>query len=197
MAGFSVNDFRAQLTGGGARANIYRVYIPNPNVNTSRGTGGAATMQKISILCKGAQLPESNLGVIEVPYMGRVFKIAGDRTFPEWTTTFYNDEDFAIKDFLESWSNSMNGHVSNQRDFSGNANAYQVNIDIAQLGKSGERIKAYRLIHAFPTNIAPIEVAYENNDTIEEFTVTWQYSHWEARSTDFETSIDDVPLVRG
>lgn len=194
--GFRVNDFRASLSGGGSRPNLYEVFFPQPAVNTSRGTGGSIG-RKPSLMCKGAQLPESNLGVIELPYFGRTFKIAGDRTFPEWTTTFFNDEDFIVRDWLESWMNSINGHVSNQRDFSGNANSYQANLDVVQYGKGGERIKSYRMIHAFPTNVSPIELAWDSNDTIEEYTVTWQYSYWEARSTDSQTSIDDVPLVRG
>ena len=46
---FSINNFRAQLQGQGARPNLFEVTVPFPAAVTS---GTAA--QKMTFMCKGA-----------------------------------------------------------------------------------------------------------------------------------------------
>ena len=48
-------------------------------------------------MAKAAALPASNVAQIEIPFRGRVLKVAGDRTFDVWTVTIINDEDFKIR----------------------------------------------------------------------------------------------------
>jgi hypothetical protein len=48
-------------------------------------------------------LPASNIASIDVPFRGRIFKVAGDRTFDTWTITVINDEDFKIRNAMERW----------------------------------------------------------------------------------------------
>jgi len=90
---FNVNEIRAQLTAGGARSSLFQVQFSNP--------ANAAANLKVPFLVKAAQIPASTLGTIEVPYFGRKVKIAGDRTFAEWTVTVINDEDFLIRNAME------------------------------------------------------------------------------------------------
>ena len=100
---FNVNDIRANLTGGGARPNLFEVVMPFPAI---ANPGDAAT--KMTFLCKGASLPSSTIGVVDVPYFGRITKLAGNRTFEEWTTTVYNDEDRSVYNACQTWMNSIN-----------------------------------------------------------------------------------------
>ena len=170
---FSVNTFKQNLSGGGARPTLFRSFITNPI--------DASGDFKFEFMCKAAQIPPSTLGVIEVPFQGRKIKVAGDRTFPEWTVTITNDEDFLIRNALEKWSNAINGHDSNIRQFGATSNPESMKGDgaVEQLGKNGEIIRQYVFRGLWPSDIAPIDLSFEQNDQIEEFVVTFNYDFWE------------------
>tara|TARA_B100000035_G_scaffold187533_1_gene160037 strand:- start:48 stop:575 length:528 start_codon:yes stop_codon:yes gene_type:complete len=145
--------------------------------------------QKLTnILCKSAALPGSNLGVIEVPFRGRTVKIAGDRTFDTWTTTFFNDKDFKLRSFFEQWANSINTHEGNTAPLftPNNSDGYMADLGVKQLEKDsseeGAVLREYTLKYCFPTNVSPIDLAYDSNDQIEEFSVEWQYSYFTAEA---------------
>jgi hypothetical protein len=163
---FAIDGFRSQLTGGGARSNLFECEITNP-------FGGA---EKFTFMAKAAQLPGDTLGVIEVPYFGRTMKIAGNRTFAEWTVTVINDEDFAVRNGMERWMAAINSHIANVQVL---PTLTQKTIgSVTQFSKDGQAIKTYRFMGIFPADISPIDVAWDSNDTIEEFTVTFQYDYW-------------------
>ena len=107
--------------------------------------------------------------------------MAGDRTFAEWTTTIINDTDFAIRDALERWMNGINGHNAN----TGLAVpvAYEADLKVEQLDREGDVIKTYNFRGAYPSDLAPIPLAFGDNDNIERFTCTWSYQYWESNTT--------------
>jgi len=169
---FNIQEIRSQLVLGGARASLFQVQISNP----ANGAGDI----KVPFMVKAAQIPASTTGVIEVPYFGRKIKVAGDRTFAEWTVTIINDEDFLIRNAMEQWSNSINSHAGNIREFgSASPLLYKSNAQITQFSKTGVPIREYTFNGMFPTEVSAIEMAWETTDTIEEFTVTFQYDFWE------------------
>jgi hypothetical protein len=106
---FNVNEIRSQMVGGGARPTLFQVQITNP-------ANGAGDL-KVPFMVKATSLPASNLGTIEVGYFGRKVKVAGDRTFDEWSVTVINDEDFLIRNAMEEWMNQINLHQQNTRGF--------------------------------------------------------------------------------
>jgi hypothetical protein len=171
----SIAQFKAALSGGGARANRFEVLINFPAF-----AGAADAVRKTPFLCTSAQLPGSTIGVIEQPFRGRILKLAGDRIFDEWTVSFLNDTDFAIRDAMERWSNGVNGYQSNTGL---NSDEYMAEVMVYQLDNSGARIKEYRLGLAWPSVIAPIEVGQDQTDTIEMFEVTFAYSDLGSNTT--------------
>jgi hypothetical protein len=169
---FNVNQFAGALKSGGARPSLFQVQITNP-------INGVADIQ-VPFLCKVAQIPESTITPIEVPYFGRRIKIAGTRTFAEWTVTIINDEDFAIRNALEQWSNTINSFQGNLNNTGGSApSLYKANAQVTQFGKTGDVLRVYDFVGIFPTVISPIELSWENGDAIEEFTTTFQYDYWQ------------------
>lgn len=169
---FNVQEIRSQLVLGGARNSLFQVTLQNP--------ADAAAAIKAPFMIKAAQLPASTLGTIEVPYFGRKMKIAGDRTFAEWTVTVINDEDFLVRNSLEAWMNSINTHETNLRTFgSASPLLYKANAQITQYSKTGVPIREYTFNGMFPSEVSAIEMAWETVDAIEEFTVTFQYDWWE------------------
>lgn len=167
----NIQELRSQLQFGGARNSLFQCIINNP-------VNGAGDL-KLPFMAKAAQLPASTLGVIEVPYFGRKVKMAGDRTFAEWTVTIINDEDFLIRNAMEQWSNSISTHETNVRELgSASPLLYKSQAQITQLSKTGVPLREYTFNGIFPTEISTIDMAWETTDTIEEFTVTFQYDFW-------------------
>tara|TARA_B110000503_G_scaffold76043_1_gene117424 strand:+ start:1221 stop:1769 length:549 start_codon:yes stop_codon:yes gene_type:complete len=169
---FNIQEIRSQLVLGGARASLFQVTINNPS--------NSAADIKVPFMAKAASLPASTLGQIEVPYFGRKIKVAGDRTFAEWTVTIINDEDFLVRNAMEQWMNSINSHAGNIRDFgSASPLLYKSDAQITQFSKTGVPIREYSFRGLFPTEVSTIEMAWETTDAIEEFTVNFQYDWWE------------------
>ena len=177
---FNVAEFRANMLGDGARPNLFAVTLVFPTFVT----GGSVAGTKTTFLAKAAQLPGSSIAAVPMYYFGRELKFAGNRSFGDWTLTVINDEDFSIRNALENWSNNINSHVTNVR--SGNANSpnqYSVDATVQQYGKVGNIIKTYKFVGMFPVDIAPIELDWGSNDSIEEYSATFAYQWWEADTT--------------
>lgn len=168
---FNINEMRSQLTFGGAKASLFQVQIQNP-------VNGIADI-KVPFMVQAAQIPESTLGTTEVGYFGRKIKIAGDRTFAEWTVTVINDEDFLIRNAMEEWMNSINSHEENIRLFNtASPSQYKTQAQITQYMKTGVAARVYNFNGLFPTNIGNIQMDWNTTDDIERFDVTFQYDWW-------------------
>ena len=165
---FNINDIRSQLTFGGARPSLFQCIISNP-VNSSADF-------KLPFLCKAAQLPSSELGLIEVPYFGRKLKMAGDRVFAPWTVTIINDEDFIVRNSMENWNNYISLYQTNTTALgSGAPGLYKSQATVTQFGKAGEILRTYQFNGIFPQVIAQIDLNWADTDVIEEFQVSFQY----------------------
>jgi hypothetical protein len=174
MAILGVDDFKSKLVGGGARPNLFKATVNFPSF-----AGG--DIELTSFLIKGASLPASTIGAINVPFRGRQVVIAGDRTFEPWTITVINDIDFKVRNAFERWMNAINQHGQN----TGLTNPvdYQADMQVAQLDKAGNEVKTYNFRGCFPTQLSAIDVSYESTDAIEEFTVELQVQYWESNTT--------------
>jgi hypothetical protein len=82
---------------------------------------------------------------------------------------------------MERWMNGINSHSANVGIT--NPVAYQADLIVDQLDKDGDVVKTYNLRGCFPTNISAIDLSYETNDAIEEFTVEFQVQYWESNTT--------------
>ena len=175
----TISDFKSRLVGGGARPNLFEVRMTDlPDFVDDWPS------ETFQFMCKAAALPASNIAPIDVPFRGRIFKVAGDRTIDTWTITVINDEDFRIRNAMEAWMDGI-AKLSNNLGAT-NPSAYMRNATVFQLGRGatprsvnsdGERnavLAEYEFIDIFPTNISQIDLSYDSSDTIEEFTVEFQ-----------------------
>ena len=175
----NIDDFKANLIGGGARANQFRVTITPPP-----GIAIGLDVRRTSFLVRSSNLPAQTLGEITVPFRGRNIYIAGDRTFDEtWTTTFLNDTDFMVRNAMERWSNGINDLADNTGVVA--PADYQTDLTVEQLDRDDTVLKTYIFRSAWPTTIAAIELTSDTADAIEEFEVTWRYQHFEASAVNF------------
>lgn len=214
----TLEDFKARLIGGAARPNLFEVELNFPafatTSTTSSGTDQTRTVSELSrFMIKSANLPASNVGVIEVPFRGRTLKIAGDRTFDVWTITVINDIDFSIRTAFEKWMNAINKHDDNtglinpaqyQRDAvvkqfgRTSISSAQSNVVSPITAKAGDSIpvlKAYKFYGIFPTAVSAIDLSYDSSDSIEEFTVDLQVQWWDALDSSGATQLGTDPQI--
>lgn len=183
---FNIQEFRNTLNRDGARPNLFEVKMNFPQTVV---TGSAAAARELTFMARSAQLPGSSIGSVIVPYFGREVKFAGNRTFPDWTITVINDEDFLIRNAFERWFNGINGNAFNRRNSSFQTPiSYSVDATVTQYGKTGSQIKVYQFVGMFPIDVSPVDLDWGANDTIEEFAVTFQYQYWVSNTTDRRTN---------
>ena len=181
----TLTKFKSILAGGGARPNLFEVTISDfPGYTDAVG-------EDIKFLCKGAQLPESTVGLVEVPFRGRTFKVAGDRTFAPWSITVINDTDFAIRNAMETWMQTIAQYKdgsgsTDPGDYMREATVSQLLRDKSDMGKTSgagtesSRTDAgqYKFYDIWPTSVSAIDLSYDSSDVIEEFTVEFQVNYW-------------------
>ena len=166
----NIADFKAQMIGGGARPNQFRVELTYPSFVTL----GVIAGQRAQFLCRAASLPASTIETISIPYRGRPVNFAGERSFQPWTVSIYNDTTFNIRNALEQWQSGIQQYnTTNGRT---NPTDYQVDLSVHQLDRNGATIKSYKFTDAFPTNIGAITLDYEQQNAIEQFDVEFVYN---------------------
>ena len=174
----TLSQFKSTLLGGGARPNLFEVEL------TTLPAGITWDPEPFRYLCKAAALPASNIAQIDVPFRGRIFKVAGDRTFDVWQVTVINDEDFKLRTAFEEWMNQISKLDNNLG--ATDPSAYMTNATVFQLGRGSAKnskdnngssnavLKEYEFVDIFPTAVSAIDLSYDSSDAIEEFTVDFQ-----------------------
>ena len=172
----TISDFKSKLKGGGARPNLFEVELTFPSIVGVQDEN--EVIENSRFLVKAANLPASTVANIDIPFRGRILKIAGDRTFETWTITVINDTSFSIRSAFEKWMNTIN----KLNDGTGETDPalYQVDAKVHQLDRDGRTLRKYVFKDVFPTNISSIDLNYETTDTIQEFTVEMQVHFYEA-----------------
>ena len=175
MATKTLSKFKSQLAGGGARPNLFDIELTKVPFALNWNS------EKFEFLAKATALPAQNIAAIDVPFRGRTFKVAGDRTIDNWTVTVINDEDFGIRNALEQWTQG----IANLEDNMGatSPEAYMSDAKVFQLGRGDQVaskgpggtdrsvLKVYQFVSIFPVTVGDIALSYESGDTIEEFDV--------------------------
>lgn len=184
MAG--IQSFKSRVSGDFSRPNLFKCVIDFPTVVA----GGQEAAKLGEFTVRAANLPATQLGIVEVPYRGRVLKIAGDRTFEPWTITIMNDKNFVLRNAFESWAQGVQEYTQNVTTVGTDVNSYFKDMRVIQYDRFGDLkdsadaeaepnvLAEYRFYDTFPTNVAAIDLDYGSNDAISEFTVELQVQYW-------------------
>ena len=176
----TISQFKQALGGGGVRPNLFEVRLDASNLKQFMG---GVPAENLAFMCKAAALPAQNVASIDVPFRGRQFKVAGDRTIDNWTITVINDENFAVRNAMERWSQSIIDNATNQGQV--DPNNYMSNAEVFQYSRqkgNGENvgiIKTYKFVDIFPITVGDIALSYESGDSIEEFDVEFAVNNIE------------------
>ena len=176
---FTIDKFRTTaLSAGGARANLFDVTISDIDTNLLT----AIAVKEFTFACKAANIPAMAVGVVEVPYFGRVVKVPGNKTFDNWSVTIINDEGFLVRNGMEKWVASMGTHIGNVQSAASSALASGLygNATVTHYGKTGvtDVLAIYNFANIFPVSVGEITLGWDANDAIEEFTVEFAYDYW-------------------
>lgn len=187
MVDHTIDDFRSNILGKDfARSNLFycEVNIPTANDLVEGSSIDKTDNNRSKFFIRAAQVPAATIGVIEVPFQGRTYKIPGDRTYEPWTITIMNDTKMGLRRSFERWIDAINNSSKNRSQFKGISYHRSMNVHLlSRYGKGGnslsaQRVKSYKFHHAYPTNISAIDVDANANDAISEFTVELQYAYW-------------------
>ena len=185
----TISQFKTALGGGGVRPNLFEVRLDASNLTEFMG---GVPAENLAFMCKAAALPAQNVASIDVPFRGRQFKVAGDRTIDNWTITVINDENFAVRNAMERWSQSIIDNATNQGQIA--PTNYMSSADVFQYsrqkgdGESVGVLKQYKFVDIFPITVGDIALSYESGDTIEEFDVEFAVNNIEIFSPGSETN---------
>lgn len=184
----NLTSFKGKI-GYGIRPNLFQVTVADPGssiAGISNANDITGTDAKFTFLCRSAGIPAATIGTVEVPFRGRVIKLPGDRTFESWTVTIMADENMAVRSYFEKWMDSLNKHDNG----AGYTSDYSATLKVEQLARgtsTGQStkdphsdVRRYEFRNAFPTNISQIDLSYDNNNSIAEYTVEFQYDWWES-----------------
>ena len=164
----NINQFKANIAGGGARANQFEVILANPAI------GGVGIDSAMTFMIKAASLPGQTITEVAVPFRGRTLYLAGDREFETWTTTCINETNFALRDSMERWMSGINDLETSQGVT--NPADYYAQMEVHQLDRNNNVLKAYVLKNCWPTIVAPIDLNFDTVSEVETFDVTWRYT---------------------
>jgi hypothetical protein len=169
---FNINEIKSQMLFDGARPSLFQVTIQNP--------ANSVADIKLPFMCEATALPAAQIGQVVIPYFGRQIKLAGDRTYNDWNVTIINDEDFLIRNAMEQWSNQINTFQGNVRAFgSASPLLYKSQAQVVQYSKTGVPIRTYQFNGIFPVNISDIGLAWETQNQVERFQITFAVDYWE------------------
>lgn len=168
----NIVEFSGQIKHGFARPSLFQVEVANPADPSGDNI--------LPFFCKTSTIPEATLNSIDIPYMGRTIKVAGNtREYPDWTVTISNDEDFIVRNALEAWSHYINTAEGNLRNFGSNSpSEYKSLARVKQYSKTGEIIREYQFVGIWPLTIGAIDLAWDSTE-VQEFDVTWVYDYWQ------------------
>ena len=210
-----ISSFKANSNLDYARPNLFQVDIDFPKAVTdlitasTKSAGGTTTAAdptaSMRVLggfqVKAAQIPASTVGVIEVPFRGRMLKIAGDRTFEPWSITIHNDTAFRLRSWFEKWMEAIQLYDENATQINYGESVdtastdylrYMKDMKVTQLDRRGNAVRSYKFYDTWPSSVSSIDLDMGSNDAIEEFTVELQVQYWkpEAGATDVEIDPD-------
>ena len=135
---FNIEQFKSNFGDGGARPNLFQVTLNFPSTVTAAPT-------TTPFMIRAAQIPSSTIAQVDVPYQGRQVRVAGNRTFEPWTVTILNAENFSVRNSLEKWMSSINGHESNIGQ--DRASSYKADAIVKHFGKDGRELSNRTFYH--------------------------------------------------
>lgn len=156
---FNIDEFKANFLGG-ARGSKFLVEVPYLPDKFNK------------FLVQSTSIPSLDIEEVAVKYMGATVKLAGERTYADWSVTALLDEDYAGIEELENWQNIMREPKSGL----GNPShaSYKKEAFVSQLSQDGTVIATYKFEGLFPSSIGERTLEAGNSEVMT-VSVTFKY----------------------
>ena len=167
-----LDDFK-KAVGRGTRPNRYEVTMKIPSGGND---GGYEMTAEVSALA----LPDATVGVIGVPFRGRVLKLPGDRRYSSWGFTVYDTtEKGNLWKALHDWSEVLNSHEENKSPFEYGESDSTATWTIKHYDLNGDDvIKQIQLINCWPSSVSSFDLAYGSMDSLSQFSCQVEYEYY-------------------
>jgi len=170
MSALSLDNFKSSFTEW-QRPTHFEVEIDLPQASIL----GSSFDDDFKIVCKASSIPAATTGVVEVPYLGRKIKVAGDRSFADWTVTVMDDQNHKYREKFERWMEYIGNSAMN---INGQTPSYKGSATVRLIDRAaGQETAVWTMMGLFPSDIGAMDMSYETNDSIAEYTVTFAYDY--------------------
>ena len=183
-----VNNFKKNFDGGTR---------PNRFVVTGEIGGNSGTKPINNLYVKAASMPSSTMGIIQVPFRGRVIKLPGDRAYPEWTITLLDETTKDFREAFEQWNEAFNSHAENiSGEQAGGLDLTNTNLftqwSVSQLDMQGDVIRTTILHNCWPVEVGAVDLTYDAADTLTEYSITLSYDYIDVSQTESPNALGDA-----
>ncbi len=184
---FSIAQFKNNVKL--VRPNLFYVEIfPPPflaDYGASYGLLSYGDAVKFSYRCEAAEMPGRTVATYDEQTYGPAIKFAYDITYNDITLQIIASEDMNERKVFERWMDKMVTPVSSRNMYSGGLakyyNDYSASrLRIKQLNDSGAVISSSTLYNAYPIQLSPMNLSWEETNTYQRFAVTMTYRYYTA-----------------
>ena len=195
---FNRLNFAEGLGGNVAALNQFYASVTLPTFLASLFPESEQFKRKISFTMQAANVPESTVAVMPVPFRGGAkLNLPGDRdNAVTWNATVRADVDTIVRDVFERWSDAIVGHVNH--DSIGDSDLDVLSLmgvgEIHQLSRNAKVLKSYYFDLIWPTVLGGIEYSWEADSTFVTFPVTFSMVHAESNTTRNNVASEDARL---
>ena len=159
-----ITEFRAHMSKGFARPNLFRVGISKVKVDKIRN---------YQIACFQAQIPGNNIATTAKDIGFR--SVAYQRIYPDTILGFYVGSDLKELKFWQDWIDIIHLQNTNQWAYYSD---YVGQVEVTQINREGFDTYKWTLHDAYPKQVDPIQLDYGTNDAVMTCNVTLTYRHF-------------------
>lgn len=177
----AIQNILHQTLGDVARSSKFEVFIRLTDLESD------IAESDIMYAAKATSFPGKSHTPIDLKFKGRSIPVKGQTKYTQtWECTFYLSEDHSLKNAFELWIEALDQHNNYVDNLNGlkelqtkHKNGYVSSFDIYQENFDNDyKTAKYTLFNVYPIEVSPIQMAYESVATVQEFTVTFSYSHF-------------------
>jgi len=165
----AISEFKNNFDGG-----------TRPNRFVVSGDLGSRGSLPNNFMVKAASMPAQTLGIIPLPFRGRIAKVPGDRAYAEWTITVLDETTYNMRRIFEAWHEEFNWHKENvvaNKDILSGVGAEFTRWTVTQIDMFGTELRHIQLHNCWPVEVGAIDLSYDTADTLTEYSVTLAYDY--------------------
>lgn len=180
--------FLTSFENGIAKPTKYRLEMSLPKgavgnmVNIESRAGNIRAVERdlnrkdsVSIKCHTMTIPRRGFSTFEVTQNNIKFKMPYGISYEPVTFSFYADANLDTLRYFEIWQASIMNYGDNTINF---FDEYTSDVSLFILDDEGNDVYNVKLIQTYPTNLAPIELAYSNVNNLLNVSVTFNYRYF-------------------